>query len=143
MRLDWEAAEKAYRASIAEVSRLAQKGETDPSPTLKKVSSGEYLDVQLSSLSGIKSRGWTLKGEITIIRVTRVGGWNSTSLDLLGCEDNSTWRVFDSNGRDVTPVDRPDYIQELTVSKLDGTWKVVSVVSRKVKNVSASDCGPK
>ena len=34
MRLDWEAAEKAYRTSIAEVSRLAQKGVPSHLPEL-------------------------------------------------------------------------------------------------------------
>ena len=143
MRLDWEAAEKAYRLSIAEVNRLARQGETEASPTLKRVSSGAYLEVQLSSLGGIKSRGWRLKGEITVVGVARMGGWNATSLDLVACEDNSTWRVFDRRNRDVTPKDRPDYIQQLTVHKLSETWKVVRVASRKVKNVSASDCEPR
>ena len=143
MRLDWEAAEEAYRRSIAEVNRLAQQGKTSASPALKEVSSGAYLGVQLSSLRGIKSRGWRLEGEITILGVARVGGWNATSLDLLACEDNSTWRVFDRSNRDVTPKDRPDYIQELTVNKLGAKWKVVQVASRKVQDVSAEDCESK
>jgi len=143
MRLDWEAAEKAYRVSVAEVNRLAQQGETSASPVLKEVSSGAYLKVQLSSLREIRSRGWRLEGEITILGVARAGGWNAESLDLVACEDNSTWRVFDRSNRDVTPKDRPDYVQELTVNKFKEKWKVVRVASRKVKDVSASDCESK
>ena len=143
MRLDWEAAEEAYRLSIAEVNRLAQRGETNASPALKAVSSGAYLEVQLSSLDGIRSRGWRLQGEITIVGVARMGGWNAKSLDLVACEDNSTWKVFDKNSRDVTPEDRPDYVQELTVNRIQERWKVIRVVSRKVKDVSASDCESK
>ena len=143
MRLDFEAAEKAYRTSIAEVNRLAQQGQTKASPSLRQVSSGQYLQVQLASLRGIRSRGWRLKGEIAVVAVGRKGGWNATSLDLVACEDNSNWRVFDSSNRDVTPKNRPDYVQELTVDKLNETWKVVRVSSRKVKDVSASDCESK
>lgn len=140
MRLDWEAAEEAYRLSIAEVNRLAEQGETRASTALKEVSTGAYLDVQLSSLRGIKARGWRLEGKITIVGVSRIGGWNAKTLNLVACEDNSTWRVFDRSNRDVTPRDKPDYIQELTVNKIEEKWKVTRVVSRKVANVSAKDC---
>jgi hypothetical protein len=143
MRLDWEAAEKAYRSAISEGDRLAREGgASKATPTLRAVSTGEFLELQLLNLRVLKSRGWRFEGGVTIISVRRDGGWHSTELNLLSCEDNSSWRVFDRHGRDVTPQNQPDYVQSLTVKKVGNAWKVSDVYTKKVKNVAEKDCAP-
>ena len=48
MRLDYEAAEAAYRASIAEGDRLARRGGVrKATPALKAVATGDYLRLQI------------------------------------------------------------------------------------------------
>jgi hypothetical protein len=141
MRLDWEAAEKAYRDATLESDRLARKGGVvEPSPKLKAVSSGEYLALTLDNLRLLRSRMWRFEGGVTILAVKPNGGWTETQLDLLACEDNSTWKLRDASGRDVTPKNQEDYIQTLTVRKQNGSWKVSSLSTKKVKNVTAEDC---
>ena len=59
-------------------------------------------------------------------------------LNLVGCEDNSSWRVIDRAGKDVTPSDQQDYVQTLFAVVNQGTnWKVSDLTSKKVKNVRA------
>ena len=140
MRLDWEAAEKAYLEAVGELNLLAQRGQANATPALRAVAADDYLKIVLSSLSAIRSRNQRFVGEVTVIEVGRRGGWAKTELTLLACEDNSTWRFLDETGRDVTPKNQPDYIQTLTIKKLKGTWKVVDVTSEKVRNVTAKDC---
>jgi hypothetical protein len=140
-RLDWEAAEKAYRAAVSEGDRLARTGGvTKATPKLSAVSTGEFLDLQLTSLKLLKSRKWQFRGHVSILGVKRASGWSSAELELLACEDNSTWRLLDQSGRDVTPKNQPDYIQTLTVKKDRGSWKVAGLSTRKVKNVAREDC---
>ena len=140
MRLDWEGAEEAYRGAVAQLNLLAQRGQANATPALKAVAAGDYLKVVLSSLSAIRSRKQRFVGEVTVVEVSRRGGWAETELTLVACEDNSTWKFLDEAGRDVTPKGQSDYIQTLTINKLKGTWKVVDVTSEKVRNVSAKDC---
>jgi hypothetical protein len=141
MRLDWEAAEKAYRSATVEADRLARKGGVPKaSPELKAVSTGDYLALVVDNLRLLQSKKWRFEGSVTILGVRRNGGWSDTQLDLLSCEDNSTWRLRDERGRDVTPKDQEDYIQSLTVKKQNGSWKVSDLSTKKTKNVTAEDC---
>ena len=141
MRLDWQAAEKAYRTAVAEGDRLARKGGvTKATPELRAVSTGEFLDLQLISLNLLKSRKWQFQGSVTIFSVKRAGGWSRATLELLACEDNSTWRILDQGGRDVTPKNQPDYIQSLTVNNIRGSWKVAGLSTKKVENATREDC---
>ena len=94
-RLDYEAAEKAYRRAVAEGDRLAQHGIAKSTPELEAVATGEYLELQIDSLEYLKKRGLRLRGTVTILEVSREGGWSADELNLVGCEDNSTWRVVD------------------------------------------------
>lgn len=142
-RLDWEAAEKAYRTAIAESDRIAQNGgASKPTQLLASVATGKYLDAQVGSLKYLKSRGWRVKGSIKIVGVRRVGGWSARQLQLLTCEDNSTWRMLDAKGTDVTPAGDEDYIQSLTVTKVDNKWKVSALRTDEIPEVSSKDCAP-
>ena len=140
-RLDFEAAEQAYRTAVNESDRIAQRGGTvSPSALLKTVAAGRYLDVQVNSLKFLKSRGWRITGSVTILDVSSVGGWSADRLQLVACEDNSTWRMVDSANKDVTPARTADYVQSLTVARVDGRWKVTALSTKEVPQVSLKDC---
>ena len=138
-RLDWEAAEKAYRTSITESNRLHRLGGTEPiSGTLRAVATGPYLKLESSSLGYLRKRGWKyVGGGIEIANVRRSGGWQPDQLALISCEDNSQFRVIDRNGNDVTPKNRRDYVQALTAIKQDSRWKIADVVSEEIVDAAS------
>jgi len=141
MRLDYEAAESAYRGAVAEGERLSQQGGSKTaSPKLKTVATGDYLTLQVKALRLLRSRGWHLVGNARILAVQPVGGWEATELKLRACEDNSPWKLMDKRGRDVTPDEKADYIQQLTLTKSKGKWKVADVSTRRVQSVERADC---
>jgi hypothetical protein len=140
-RLDWEAAEAAYRLAVLESDRLAREGGvTKPSKKLSSVATDEFLELAITGLRILESHQWRYEGAVTILGVKRQGGWRSSRLNLVGCEDNSTWRILDKNDRDVTPKKQPDYIQSLVVKRVDRVWKVAELSTKKVSDVTASDC---
>ena len=110
------------------------------SPKLKEVATGDYLSLAVDNLRLLESEKWRFEGGVTILALQPKGGWTDTQLELLACEDNSTWKLRDERGRDVTPKEQQDYIQTLTVRKQDGSWKVSDLSTKKVKNVAAEDC---
>src|SRR5688572_6608662 len=141
MRLDYEAAESSYRLAVAEGEHLSQQGGSKTaSPKLRTVATGEYLALQTKALRLLKSRGWHLVGNARILAVQPVGGWEATELTLRACEDNSPWKLIDQRGRDVTPTEKTDYIQLLTVTKTKGKWKVADVSTQRVQSVERADC---
>ena len=141
MRLDYEAAESAYRGAVAEGERLSQQGGSKAaSPKLRAVATGDYLTLQVKALRILRSRGWHLVGNARILGVQPVGGWNATELTIRACEDNSPWKLMDKRGRDVTPKDKSDYIQLLTFTKSKGNWKVADVSTQRVQSVERADC---
>ena len=57
IRLDYEAAEEAYRVSVAEQDRLYQAGGSEKTtPELKATATGSYLRITLDSLARSESR---------------------------------------------------------------------------------------
>jgi hypothetical protein len=141
MRLDYEAAEAAYRASIAESDRLARRGGADAATAaLRAVSTGNYLKLQVQTLKSLKDRGERLKGRTTVVGVRSEGGYRSTLLRIVACEDNSTWRVISKGGKDVTPKNQPDYVQSLTVRKVAGLWKVSDGATQQVRDLPVNGC---
>ena len=94
MRLDYEAAEEAYRANISEQDRLARAGGADrATAALKATAEGEYLSYALASLALIKRQGWQGTGSTTIIGIGRVGWRRSMS----GLRAARMAAVFDSS----------------------------------------------
>ena len=58
IRLDYEAAEKAYRANMAEQDRLYQAGGSEKTtPELKATATGSYLRITLDSLREVRKLG--------------------------------------------------------------------------------------
>ena len=64
MRLDYEAAEKAYRANIEEQDRLAQAGGANAAtPSLKSTAEGEYLSARGSFAQVHQEKGLARRWE--------------------------------------------------------------------------------
>jgi hypothetical protein len=142
MRLDFEAAEKAYRASVAEQDRLSRLGVARASPELKRTSAGEYLQFALLGLREIEKSGWRTIGGVRIVGIAR-GGWQERQVRLVACEDGSEVKLVDKTGRDVTPKKAiSTYVQNLTVVKYGNDWKVSDVRSKGVKTFEGAACGP-
>ena len=140
MRLDYEAAENAYRANMAEQDRQSQLGIAVKTTELTSTASGNYLQFALQILRDIRDSEWRAKGGTTIRGVAREG-WQEDRVRLAACEDNSDVRFVDKKGRDVTPrhVVRT-YVQDLTLKRVQGLWKVSDVESRPVKNYEGVSC---
>ena len=111
------------------------------------MATGKYLELQIDSLRYLEKRGLRQQGVVTIIEVSRDGGWSADELNLVSCEDNSTWRMLDKRGDDVTPKDQPDYIQELKIIRAQNKWKVSAVKVLKLgmynRRIAAHDLGTK
>jgi hypothetical protein len=140
MRLDYEAAEKAYRANMAEQDRQSQLGIAVKTEELTSTASGNYLRFVLQVLRDIRDSGWRAQGATTIRGVVR-DGWQEDRVLLTACEDSSGVRFTDKKGRDVTPkhVART-YVQHLTVKRDKGRWRVSDVASRSVKTYAGATC---
>lgn len=134
-RLDFEAAEQAYRTSIAESNRLHQQGGAEPvSSVLRGVATGKYLQLEADSLAFLKARGWRYRGGISIVQVSKAGGWKPDRLTLVSCEDNSAVQIISKSGKDVTPSDVSDYVQTLAAVKRGHNWKIGDVASEKIQD---------
>ena len=129
MRLDYEAAEKAYRANMAEQDRQSELGIAVKTEDLTSTASGNYLRFVLQVLRDIRDSGWRAQGATTIRGVVR-DGWQEDQVLLTACEDSSGVRFTDKKGRDVTPkhVART-YVQHLTVKRDKGRWRVSECIS--------------
>ncbi|HEX6760227.1 MAG TPA: hypothetical protein VF086_17745 [Propionibacteriaceae bacterium] len=138
MRLDYEAAEKAYRAAVAEHDRQAQLGIASATE-LKESATGVYLDFSLRSLRRSRDAGWRANGETKIIDVVG-SGWQERTVRLIACEDSSGVRFADKRGKDVTPRIRRTYVQDLTASKVGPDWKVADISSKVVKSFKEQPC---
>jgi hypothetical protein len=68
MRLDYEAAEKAYRANIAEQDRSYMAGGTvKVTPVLKATATSSYLRISLESLRHVHKSGWRATASTRIV----------------------------------------------------------------------------
>ena len=140
-RLDYEAAEAAYRASTAEQDRLYRAGgTTKASPALRATATGSYLRVTLKSLRKVHRSGWHAEGDTKIVDVVRNGGWRTGQVGLTSCEDNNAIRFLDRKGADVTPKVERRYVQKLTVVKVGDGWKVSSANSTRVHSFDGQPC---
>jgi hypothetical protein len=141
MRLDFEAAETAYRVSALEQDRLYRAGgATRASPALKATATGSYLRITLQSLRDVHQAGWHATGATKIVGVVNDGGWKPDRLSLTSCEDNSSIRFFDRKGADVTPNLERRYVQILIVVKVAHRWKVSTASSTRVSSFEGQPC---
>jgi hypothetical protein len=141
MRLDYEAAKRAYRSSTAEQDRLYQAGgATKATAALRATATGSYLEITLKSLREVHESGWYAKGSTKIIGVVANGGWREGRVGLTSCEDNNAIQFFDRRGDDVTPKNERRYVQELTVVKVTERWKVSTTNSTRVHSFEGQPC---
>jgi hypothetical protein len=142
MRLDYDAAEQAYRDNMAEQDRLYQDGgAVKATPALRSTATGSYLRITLESLRDIRKVGWHAIGGTKIVGVVRNRGWKSGRVELTSCEDNETVRFVDKSGKDVTPKGPALYVQALTVIREGGRWKVSTALTTKVGTFEGQPCG--
>lgn len=128
-RLDFEAAEKAYRTFRAELGRVLRAGgASKPTPVMNETASGSYLDNFVAVADAYKDTGTRDSGRERIGYVKR-GGYSLTSLTLDVCEDS----------RGVETYRRTKYVgagevrtARLDVRKKDGSWKVHDGSGQKV-----------
>jgi hypothetical protein len=139
MRLDFEAAERAYRANVLEQDRQAQLGIAVLTPVLRQTSTAEYLNFSLSGLRDIKKSGWHAVGKVRIVGVAR-GGWKEERLTLIGCEDGSGIKLLDKNGSDVTPKVSRRFVQRYTVTRVGSLWKLSDLESKRVQSFQGAEC---
>jgi hypothetical protein len=140
MRLDYDAAEKAYRANIAEQDRLARAGGVrQPTAALKSSAEGEYLSAAVTSLAYIKKNGWHGTGNTTILGVAHVG-WQMKRVRLMSCEDGSHLRLLDHSANDVTPKGDSRFVQSLSVVRRGGRWRVSAFESKSVTVFEGEQC---
>jgi hypothetical protein len=141
MRLDYEAAEKAYRANMAEQDRLYMAGGTvKVTPALKATATGSYLRISLESLRDVHRSGWRATAGTRIVGVVRDGGWKGDRVGLTSCEDNEIVRFVDRSGKDVTPKGLALYVQAITVVRDGGRWKVSRALTTKVQTFEDKPC---
>ncbi len=139
MRLDKEAAVKAYSVATAEGVRLAMSGGAlKPTTILDDNTAGRYLSTQMNGLKGLKEDGLRTDRR-PVDSVTADGGWSPTELGLTACEDASKVRLLDKSGHEVLK-DRPRmFVQTITVKKIDGRWKLYDLRSKIVKTFAHED----
>jgi hypothetical protein len=141
MRLDYEAAEEAYRTNMAEQDRLYKAGGAlKATPVLKATATGSYLRISLESLRDVHDAGWKATAGTKILGVVRDGGWKGDRVGLTSCEDNEIVRFMDKSGKDVTPDGPALYVQALTIVKASGSWKVSAAMTTKVKTFEDQPC---
>jgi hypothetical protein len=122
-RLDFEAAEKAYRAFAVEYDRLyeSKNGSSKPTKKLTDNAAGPYLKVMLGFLRDSKKKGHYTNGGVRIAYVER-GAYSAKELILKTCEDGSAVKVFDRNGKQVATGGTSKLT--LYVRPIGGRWKV-------------------
>lgn len=141
IRIDQEAAVKAYQTANKELARLAMAGgASKPTKTLLGSATGEYLEVQMGDLKTLKDEGWRADRPAQTSVVAN-GGWSPTKLGLTACEDTSLVRLLDQKGKEMAK-DRPRrLVQTLTATKVDGAWKISGLDTKTVKTFeSESGC---
>jgi hypothetical protein len=139
MRLDYEAAERAYRAALAEQERQAVLGIAHLTPALKASTTGAYLDLVVEALEYAHDRHWRSSGSTRILGVVP-NGWQERTVSLIACEDSSGVRLVNEAGNDVTRQNTRTYVQDLTVKANGGRWKVANVSTTVVKSFEGQPC---
>lgn len=133
MRLDKEAARKAYLDGSAEYDRLVMAGGADKAT--KKLTdnfSGAYLKDATETIQLFKTSGWHTDRSIST-KVTADQGWSASKIELTACEDSSKVRTLDKSGNEVNKGGVRLIVQTLVAKRTGDQWKIDSQTSRPVK----------
>lgn len=140
MRLDYEAAEKAYRTSAVEADQLVASGATKPSAAFTAVATGKYVDLIMELAGQVHEAGYTKVIGDTVIRGVVPAGYQEKKIKLIACEDVSGIKVYKDSNR-VKTNGSPYYVQHYTVTKTDAkTWKVSDVDTTQLKSLEGQPC---
>jgi hypothetical protein len=131
-RLDYAAAEKAYRTFRAEFNRLLRiGGRKHPTRTMTETAGGSYLKETAEVIQAYKGLGNHQAGAEKTAYVRR-SGYSAQELELAVCEDTRSVRTLDLSGR---IVGRGEIrAVKLTVRKTGSRWKLWSGSGRKVSS---------
>ncbi len=125
MRLDYEAAEKAYRDNIAEQDRLAQAGGVQQSDACAQVHRRRRISVRSTSLTRIhRKEGLARHAVARQSSASCRVGWQEKRVRLMSCEDGSRLRFIDSSGKDVTPKGDARFVSISLCGQRGGRWRV-------------------
>ncbi len=120
-RLDFQAAEKAYRLFRAEYTRVATAGGSDrPTAAMRQNAAGPYLAVMTDFLAQTKASGKRQQGVVRIAYV-RPESHSPKEVTLQVCEDGTQVKNVTENGRVSTGIAAKIV---LYVRPVDGRWKV-------------------
>jgi hypothetical protein len=139
MRLDYEAAEKAYQTALTEQERQAALGIAEMTPALRGSATGAYLDLVMKALRYAHDRHWHSSGSTRVLGVVP-NGWQERAVQLVACEDSSGARLRDTEGKDVTRQKTRTYVQNLRVESVAGTWKVADISTTVVRSFEGQPC---
>ena len=121
-RLAFEAAEKSYRAFIAETDRIGNAGGANSaSARMRELAAGPYLQFYVRELRLERQQHARYTGNTRIGYVQR-GGYSQRQLTLRVCEDGSSTRVLDKNGKQIS--EGQLLRRQLYVRQLAGRWKI-------------------
>jgi hypothetical protein len=129
-RLDYAAAEKAYRTFRAEYGRVLRAGGAkEPTRVMTATAGGDYLDTFTQVIKGYKKLGSREVGREKIAYIRR-SGYAPRSIRLDVCEDSRATKTIRKNGK----VGRGEVrTAALEVRRLSGDWKVWSGTGKLVE----------
>ncbi|MFT4258334.1 hypothetical protein [Microbacterium sp.] len=114
-------AEEVYRA-YNEAGNARRDGATEPDPQAFLI--GNALEGDIDARNVFRDHGLEPRGNSQITEFTGVEYDNSTADSTVVahvCLDVTDVRVFDSSGRDVTPVTRPDLVAQSVTFVMTGS----------------------
>ncbi|GAA1431046.1 hypothetical protein GCM10009616_17200 [Microlunatus lacustris] len=129
-RLDYAAAEKAYRTFRAEFGRVMKAGGAkSPTMTMKQTAGGDYLAEFSEIIQAYRGLGLKTVGDERIEYV-RQAGYSATRVSLEVCEDSRLVQEVDSAGKSSPAGELRTALIE--VRRVGGAWKLWSGEGKKV-----------
>lgn len=129
-RVDYEAAEKAYRTFRAEYNRVLQDGGAEnPTRIMKATAGNKYLAEVQRVAAAYNGFGYRQVGDEKIVFVKRIGH-SATSVVLNVCEDTRQVHTEDKKRKIVGRGEMR--LLDLEVEPQSGVWKLWSGTGKKV-----------
>ncbi len=129
-RLDYAAAEKAYRTFRAEYGRVLRAGGAkEPTKVMKETAGGDYLRELAEVTEAYQGLGDHQLGREKVVYVRR-GGYTPTEVELEVCEDSRRTKIVDRSGDVVGEGELRT--ASLQVRRVKGQWRVWAGKGKKV-----------
>lgn len=128
-RLDYEAAEKSYRAFRAEYNRVLRAGGAkEPTPVMKANAGNGYLTEVQKVAEAYKGLGYHQVGTEEIVSIKR-GGHSPMSLVIDACEDTRNVHTEDRKGKNLGSGEIR--LVKIKVRTTGGIWRLWSGNGKK------------